>query len=91
MGRPRRGQPLRPSAGGPGRPWYRNALASGTGRIRAAGIERDVRFGSVDAALLNAIDATYHAKYDRYGPGPVSHVTGHDAHAVTVRLVRSEP
>ena len=28
------------SAGGPGRPWYRNALASGAGRIRAAGIER---------------------------------------------------
>jgi hypothetical protein len=27
------------SAGGPGRPWYRRALASGTGRIRAGGVE----------------------------------------------------
>src|SRR5437762_3591635 len=74
------------SAGGPGRPWYRNALASGAGRIRAAGIERDISFASADTALLDAVDDTYHAKYDRYGPGPVSHVTGPDAHEVTFVL-----
>jgi hypothetical protein len=36
------------------------------------------------------IDDAYHAKYDRYGPGPVGHVTGSAAHAVTIHLIRSE-
>ena len=76
------------SAGGPDRPWYRHARTTGTGRIRAGGLEADVTFGDADAATHDAIDASYHAKYDRYGPGPVSHVTGPDAHAVTVRLDR---
>ena len=79
------------SAGGPDRPWYRHALASGTGRIRAGGIERDVRFTDADADDLDAdvhdaLDAAYHAKYDRFGPGPVSHVTGPYARPVTMRL-----
>jgi hypothetical protein len=79
------------SAGGPDRPWYRHALAGGRGRIRAGGVERDVALGEAPADAHPAIDAAYQAKYDRYGPGPVSHVTGADAHAVTIRLVRSEP
>ena len=32
------------SAYGPDNPWYRRATASGAGRIRAGGIERDVSF-----------------------------------------------
>jgi len=75
------------SAGGPDRPWYRNALAAGTGRIRAGGVEADVTFESVEADA-DAIDRVYHAKYDRYGPGPVGAVTGPAARSVTVRLVR---
>jgi len=71
------------SAGGPERPWYRHALASGTGRIRAGGIERDVAFDGADPNLHDAVDAAYHSKYDRYGPGPVSQVAGPDAHPVT--------
>ena len=77
------------SAGGPDRPWYRHALASGTGRIRAGGIERDVNFTDadhLDDQVHEALDATYHAKYDRFGPGPVSAVTGPDAWPVTIRL-----
>lgn len=79
------------SAGGPDRPWYRHALAAERGRIRAGGIDVDTTF--VDAAAHaphDAIDAAYHAKYDRYGAGPVSHVTGSGAQAVTIRLVRSQ-
>lgn len=38
----------------------------------------------------DAIDTEYHRKYDRLGPGPVSHVTGPAAHPVTIRLARSE-
>jgi hypothetical protein len=74
------------SAGGPDRPWYRHALASDPGRIRAGGIEREVTFAG---AGPHVHDAAYHSKYDRYGPGPVSHVTGPDAHPVTIRLLRS--
>jgi hypothetical protein len=76
------------SAGGPDRPWYRHALAADTGRIRADGIERDVAFAEADPGVHDAIDETYHAKYDRYGPGPLGHVTGPAAHPVTIRLVR---
>jgi hypothetical protein len=79
------------SAGGPDRPWYRHALASGSGRIQADGVVADVRFFDAAAdGVHEAIDAAYHAKYDRYGPGPVSHVTGPTSHPVTIRLVRSE-
>lgn len=76
------------SAGGPGRPWYRRALASGNGRIRAGGVEVDVSFDTATAdAPHDDIDAEYHAKYDRYGPGPVGHVTGAASHPVTIRLI----
>lgn len=78
------------SAGGPDRPWYRHARTSSTGRLRAGGIERDVTFVDADPDIHDAVDSAYHAKYDRFGPGPVSHVTGPDAHPVTIRLVRSE-
>ena len=79
------------SAGGPDRPWYRHARSSGTGRIRAGGIEAEVTFGLAPDDGHQAIDAAYHAKYDRFGPGPVGHVTGPDSHRLTIRLVRSEP
>jgi hypothetical protein len=79
------------SAGGPGRAWYRHALARGVGRVRAGGVEADVIFEDASAtADQDAIDAAYHAKYDRYGPGPVGRVTARDAHSVTVRLVPDE-
>jgi hypothetical protein len=76
------------SAGGPDRPWYRRVLAADAGRIRAGGIERDVAFADADPAVHDAIDDAYHAKYDRFGPGPVGAVTGPAAHPVTIRLVR---
>ena len=53
------------SAGGPDRPWYRHALAAGTGRIRAGGVERDVAFAGADPSVDDAIDDAYPAKYDR--------------------------
>src|SRR5690242_14656571 len=58
------------SAYGPNDPWYRRAKASGTGRIRVGGVERDVTFVEAgdDPAVHAAIDAAYHTKYDRYGP-----------------------
>lgn len=75
------------SAYGPDNPWYRRATASGTGRIRAGGIEADVTFAQADDGAQGDIDAAYHAKYDRYGPRIVGSVTGDNAHKVTIRLV----
>ena len=78
------------SAYGPDNPWYRRARAAGAGRVRAGGVERDVRFASADSAVQGDIDAAYHAKYDRYGPRIVGSVTGRDAHPLTVRLTPDE-
>jgi len=78
------------SAGGPDRPWYRSALASVKGEIQAGGIEADVTFARALPDAQTAIDAAYHAKYDRYGPTIVGHVTGPRAHPVTVRLVPAD-
>ena len=77
------------SAHGPGNGWYRRAVASGTGRIRAGGVEADVDFTTDGPAAPEAIDAAYHAKYDRYGPRIVGSVVGPDAADVTIRLVPS--
>jgi hypothetical protein len=74
------------SAHGPDNGWYRRAVASGTGRIRAGGIERDVTFATANPGVHDAIDAAYHAKYDRYGPRIVGTVVGTAAADVTVRL-----
>ena len=77
------------SAYGPDNPWYRRAKASGAGRIRAGGMERDVTFAEAytDAGVHAAIDAAYHAKYDRHGPAIVGTVVGDRAAAVTIRLL----
>lgn len=75
------------SACGQDNPWFRRATTSGTGRIRAGGVERDVTFASADPDAHAAIDAAYHTKYDRYGPQIVGSVVGPAAHDVTLRLV----
>jgi hypothetical protein len=75
------------SAGGPKRPWFRRAQATGNGRILAGGVEADVQFAEAREDAQPAIDAAYHKKYDRYGASIVGHVTGPDAYPVTVRLI----
>jgi hypothetical protein len=75
------------SAYGPGNPWYRRAKAGGAGRVRAGGVERSVTFADAVPDVQEAIDAAYHAKYDRYGPAIVATVVGPAAHQVTIRLL----
>jgi len=77
------------SAGGPERSWYRAAVASGAGRIQAGGVDAAVEFAAAAPEANQEIDSAYHAKYDRYGPGIVGHVTGPAAHAVTIRLIKA--
>ena len=57
------------SAYGPQTAWFRRAVASGEGRIRAGGVERDVAFERPGREIDEALHRAYHAKYDRYGPG----------------------
>lgn len=75
------------SAYGPKNSWYRRAKASGAGRIRAGGLERDVTFAEAGPGLHSAIDAAYHAKYDRYGPRIVGTVVGPEAEDGTIKLL----
>jgi hypothetical protein len=75
------------SAYGPDNPWFRRARGSGAGRIRAGGLERDVTFEQPDDTVHAALDAAYHAKYDRHGPAIVGTVVGSEAAATTLRLV----
>lgn len=75
------------SAYGPNNGWFRRAQASGVGRIRVGGVERDVSFTEPPADVHPDIDAAYHAKYDRYGPAIVGSVVGEQATKVTLRVV----
>jgi hypothetical protein len=72
------------SAHGATNGWYRRALAAGTGRIKAGGVERDVTFDPADPAANAAIDDAYHAKYDKYPKQYVDPVVGH---GYTLRLI----
>jgi hypothetical protein len=74
------------SAYGPGNGWFRRAQTTGTGRISVAGTEQDVTFAAPASDVHAAIDAAYHAKYDRYGPAIVGTVVGPEVVAVTLRL-----
>ena len=74
------------SAYGTNNPWFRRARTSGTGRIRAGGVERDVAFETPPDGVEADIDAAYHAKYDRYGPRIVGAVVGEQAAPATLRL-----
>jgi hypothetical protein len=67
--------------------WFRRALASGTGRIRAGGVEQDVTFEEPEDGVHGTVDAAYHAKYDRHGPAIVGTVTGPHTVGETFRLI----
>jgi len=75
------------SARGPENGWYRRARASGEGRIRAGGVERDISFEDPGASLDAAVDLAYHRKYDRHGPAIVGSVVSAVARRTTLRLV----
>lgn len=75
------------SAYGANNGWYRRARASGTGSVRAGGVERDVTFADADPDAAAEIDRAYHDKYDRHGPAIVGTVTGTKVAPLTIRLL----
>jgi hypothetical protein len=77
------------SAHGHDNPWFQRALASGEGRIRVGGVERDVAFEEPGPELVEDLHGAYHAKYDRYGQNIVGTVVSPEAARSTLRLVPS--
>jgi hypothetical protein len=75
------------SAYGHDNPWFQRAIASGAGRIRAGGVERDVAFEEPGTDIVEDVHAAYHHKYDRYGPSIVATVVSPEAARSTLRLV----
>ena len=74
------------SAYGWDNPWFQRALKAREGRIRAAGVERDVTFEQPGPDVADKVTAAYHAKYDRYGPKMVGTVVSAEAVRSTLRL-----
>ena len=75
------------SAYGYDNPWFQRALRSGEGRVRAAGLDRDVTFEVPGAETAEPVTAAYHAKYDRYGARIVGTVVSAEARRSTLRVV----
>ncbi|GHS87257.1 hypothetical protein AGMMS50218_08730 [Actinomycetota bacterium] len=78
------------SAYGADNPWFVRARSSGTGHVRAGGVERAVTFAEPDPGAHESIDAAYHTKYDRHGAAIVNTVVGPQVRDVTLRLVPRE-
>ena len=75
------------SAHGRDNPWFIRALATGTGRIEADGVPRDVVFEEAGPDVAAAVTAAFHAKYDHYGHETVDPVTSVESERATIRLV----
>lgn len=75
------------SAYGPDNGWFRRAQASGTGRVRVGGVERDVRFEAPDDDVHAPLDDVYRAKYAKYATNIVDTVVGPALVGATLRAV----
>ncbi|WP_405951446.1 DUF2255 family protein [Streptomyces prunicolor] len=65
--------------------WYRAARASGEGRIRSGGVDKDVALVEVtDPGVNDRIDTAYRTKYGRYGASYVDPLV--DARDTTLKL-----
>ena len=75
------------SADGYDNPWFQRALASGDGRIRVGGMERDVTFVAPGPEIADDLNAAYHAKYDGHGARIVGTVVSPEAMRSTLKVV----
>jgi hypothetical protein len=67
--------------------WFRGALATHEGRIRAGGVEKEVTFVEPDHDIGDALDAAYRSKYRRYAASIVGHIVSPAARSATLHLV----
>ena len=66
---------------------FRRAASSGKGAIRAAGIERHVRFEEPERSVDQRLKTAYRTKYRRYGRTYIDPMVGNAAAAATFKLV----
>jgi hypothetical protein len=67
--------------------WFRGTQVRHEGRIRAGGVERDVRFVDADDDISDQIDDAYRSKYRRYAQSIVGSVLTPEARSATIKLV----
>jgi hypothetical protein len=73
---------------GRGGVWFRATQARREGRIRAGGVEKDVRFvEETDPGTNDRIDDVYRTKYHRYSAQYVDPMVAAEARATTIKLV----
>ncbi len=70
---------------GPSSRWYKAAMQQNAGRIKAAGLTKDVSFESVDKSINDQIDDAYRAKY-KSSPY-LEPMIGARARSTTVKIV----
>ena len=75
------------SAYGHDNTWFQRALKAGDGRLRAAGIEKDVGIEVPGDGEAHNVSAAYHEKYDRFGDKQVGTVVSAEAERSTLRLL----
>ncbi|HEX4832537.1 MAG TPA: DUF2255 family protein [Trebonia sp.] len=71
---------------GNGAAWYRDAQASGRGRISAGGVEADVSLAEAPPAAAADVDAAYRAKYRAYDASVLDPIVAPTAQSATMRL-----
>jgi hypothetical protein len=69
--------------------WYQAALRQKAGRIKAAGIRKEVTFEPVNGPINDRIDDAYRAKYK--GSPYLKPMIGARARAATVKVVPARP
>jgi hypothetical protein len=78
------------SARGPENGWFRRAVRSGSGRISAGGVTKDVTFELADPTVRDALTAKLHQKYDRFGSAPIAAITGPDVLQTTLKVLPAD-
>jgi hypothetical protein len=87
LGRPPWPRPLRPVGLRERRRLVSRQAGRREGRIEAGGIAKDVSFADAGAALHDAIDAAYRAKYGHHGARWVDSMVSSEASSTTIKLV----
>ena len=68
--------------------WFRAAQIRDEGRIRAGGVQKDVKFVEEnDPGVNDQIDTAYRTKYRRHGAQYVNAMVAPEARATTIKLV----
>jgi len=68
--------------------WYQAAIKQKAGRIKAGGMTKNVRFGSVDGPLIERIDKAYQTKYR--GSTYLGSMIGSSARSATVKITPAD-